>query len=182
MRALAAAAAVALVLAACDRGGDDGEVSGRGLRGSGSAAGADPSPPTETSRAVPSPAAPSATARPGSEPRPGDPVWTPTPYDNQIPLEIRVEPGCGMRGEAMTLHGQTHPDVFVGIAIEYAQRGYRPDAPTAPVYSDPQGRFTWGWVLRPDAPIGQAIARVAAGRAKVGGAAADTRFFVRERC
>ncbi|HVE92721.1 MAG TPA: hypothetical protein VNE62_10570 [Actinomycetota bacterium] len=179
---------VALALTGCSSqdAPRPGRVTGSGLRDAVAAPGSSSAPAGPSgSAAAASPSSAPADAGGASTPEPtaAPDGYRPITYpNNTMPLEVKVVPDCGRRGAAMKAVVQTRPNVVIGVATQYSDPDYRPDFPSAPGYSDASGRYEWSWVIRPDAPFGSGFVRVAAGRSKVGQAAGEARFFVKDAC
>lgn len=161
MSRAAALAGLLLVLATACGGGGETPVARAPLASPGARAGATASPgPSGTTPAVPLPTG-GATAPVGGA-SPGAPR-----SEEQMPLEVSIEPPCGSAGTAMRAEITTSPAAQLSVMVTYAdgknygQWGF--------FRADPRGRFTYPWVVPAQAPPGEGNFLVAGTDARRGG-------------
>ena len=78
-----------------------------------------------------------------------------TGANNRLPLDVVVDPTCARRGTTVTVDVTTRPNA--GLASMAVYHGNKPHSATGGLgEADRQGRWTWTFVVDPDAPYGQA--------------------------
>lgn len=181
-RASIAVLVLALAGTACGSSGGDRAASGPGNASASGASGGGSLDAHTADRlnakksATPAITAASARTKGTPDALPSGPAST-----NTIPLRVRMASTCVEPGGTIEATATTVSNASLSFAAAYSDNSMPPDFTYVATFENPDGSFTWRWVIRPTIPPGDALLVVVAAKQKKG-ASYNLPFHVAASC